>query len=63
MQVCPAGAVFLKAHDTSGAAKDAEHMAAYLMEAIELAGPGNVVQVVTDSAANCKAAGTIIMRK
>jgi Protein of unknown function (DUF 659) len=63
MQVCPAGAVFLKAHDTSGAAKSAANMAAYLIEAIEQAGAAHVVQVVTDSAANCKAAGSLIMQK
>ncbi|KAL0044310.1 hypothetical protein WJX82_010899 [Trebouxia sp. C0006] len=31
-----------------------------LFEAIEEAGPENVVQVITDSAANCKAAGKLV---
>ncbi|KAI3768637.1 hypothetical protein L2E82_19467 [Cichorium intybus] len=32
-------------------------IAEYLLEAIESIGPNNVLQVVTDNAANCKAAG------
>ena len=33
------------------------NIAAYLLEAIDAVGPSNVLQVVTDNAANCKAAG------
>lgn len=32
-------------------------MAEYLLKAIEEVGPSNVLQVITDNASNCKAAG------
>ncbi|XP_028074197.1 uncharacterized protein LOC114276609 [Camellia sinensis] len=43
--------------------KNATNIADLLIKAIEFVGPSNVVQVVTDNATNCKAAGVIIQRK
>lgn len=55
---CGSGeAVFLEAINTSGKVKDAPYMAATLDRIIEKFGADNVVCVITDSAANCKAAG------
>ncbi|KAH9291024.1 hypothetical protein KI387_044153, partial [Taxus chinensis] len=61
--VCPKGAMFLKDIDCEGEIKDAQFIANILIEAIEsieLAGPPNVVQVITDNAKNCKAARLIV---
>jgi hypothetical protein len=41
-------------------AKTAEYIASVLKKAMEKLGPQNVVQIVTDSAANCKAAGALL---
>lgn len=54
------GAQFIKAVDTTGQSKTDDYIADMLSEAIEEAGPENVVQVITDSAANCKAAGKLV---
>ncbi len=54
------GAMFIKSVDTSGEIKSAHYIAQVLGEAIEEAGVENVVQVITDNAANCKAAGRIL---
>ena len=54
------GAQFVQAHDTSGFTKSAEYIAGVLCDAIEAAGSENKVLVITDSAANCKAAGAIV---
>lgn len=51
------GAVFMKATNFSGVEKTGPAIAEYLLEAIDSIGPNNVLQVVTDNAANCKAAG------
>lgn len=51
------GSCFLYAEDFSGVEKTGEAIAQYLLKAIDEIGPGNVLQVVTDNAANCKAAG------
>ncbi len=45
LAVCPKGAKFLGAVDTSGSPKTAEYIAAVLTEYIEAVGPDNVVQV------------------
>ena len=45
------------AEDFSGEEKTGVKISKYLLEAIESIGPSNVLQVVTDNAANCKAAG------
>jgi hypothetical protein len=60
LQVCEGGAHFLKALNTSSETKTAAYLAAQLSELIDSIGPENVVQVVTDSAASCKAAGALI---
>ncbi|KAH9314484.1 hypothetical protein KI387_023111 [Taxus chinensis] len=58
--VCPKGAMFLKAVDCEGQVKDAQFIANILFESIEAVGPENVVQVITDNAKNCKAAGMLV---
>jgi Protein of unknown function (DUF 659) len=57
------GAKFVDAINTEGQQKTAEYIAEQLEAGIELVGPEFVVQVLTDNAANCKAAGAIIMAK
>lgn len=54
------GSCFLYAEDYSGVVKTGEAIAQFLLKAIEDIGPANVLQVVTDNASNCKAAGKII---
>ena len=56
----PAGAMFLRAEDCSGEIKDSNFIAEVLISAIEQVGPSNVVQVITDNALVCKAAGLIV---
>ena len=56
----PAGAMFLRAEDCSGEIKDSNFIAEVLISAIEQVGPSNVVQVITDNAPVCKAAGLIV---
>ncbi|KAL4587556.1 hypothetical protein LXL04_000428 [Taraxacum kok-saghyz] len=51
------GAVFLYAQDYSGVEKTGVEISKFLIGAIENVGSSNVLQVVTDNAANCKAAG------
>ena len=58
--VTESGPMFLKCENTEGKAKTKEYISALLIEVIEKVGSKNVVQVVTDNAANCKAAGLII---
>ena len=50
------GAMFIDAVDTSGETKDGKFIANALEKQIEALGKENVVQVVTDSAANCVSA-------
>ncbi len=52
--------MFLKAVDCEGQVKDAEFISGILIDAIESVGPDNVVQVVTDNAKVCRAAGIIV---
>ena len=56
----PKGAMFLKAKDCSGEVKDAQFIADVSIKSIEQVGPSRVVQVITDNALVCKAAGLII---
>lgn len=49
--------MFLYAEDFSGVEKTGKEIADFLLKAIDEVGPSNVLQVVTDNAANCKAAG------
>jgi hypothetical protein len=58
--VSPKGAMFLKAVDCEGQVKDASFIANILIESIDMVGAANVVQVVTDNAKNCRAAGSIV---
>jgi hypothetical protein len=51
------GSMFLYAEDFSGIEKTGENIAQYLLKAIDEIGPSNVLQIVTDNASNCKAAG------
>ncbi|KAJ9548765.1 hypothetical protein OSB04_021308 [Centaurea solstitialis] len=51
------GAMFMYAEDFSGVEKTGVEISKLLLGAIETIGPSNVLQVVTDNAANCKAAG------
>ena len=56
----PKGAMFLKAVDCEGQVKDAQFIADILIQCINEVGPQNVVQVVTDNAKNCRAAGMLV---
>lgn len=54
------GAEFLFCVDASGFTKDADFIANLLRRALEEVGKERVIQVVTDNAANCLAAGRLI---
>ena len=54
------GAMFLNAMDCEGEVKDGPFIANILIQAIEQVGPQNVVQVITDNAKNCRAAGLLV---
>ena len=58
--VCTKGEVFLDSTDTSGDEKSSEYIAHVIIEHIRAAGPSNIIQVITDSAANCKGSWSII---
>lgn len=57
---CPKGIVFLKSVDVSGFVKDAQTLCNLFMEMVDFAGVDNVVHMVTDNAANYKAAGNLL---
>jgi len=61
--VSSTGAVFLGAHDSSSISATSQNIADILLKTIDEVGPINVIQVITDNAANCKAAGKIIEEK
>ena len=61
--VSATGAIFLSTHDYSDKFKIGMNIAKLLLKNIEAIGVYNVIQVITDNAANCKAAGTIIEDK
>ena len=61
--VSTSGAVFLSAHDYSDRYKTGINIAQPLLETIQTIGPYNVIQVITDNVANCKATGAIIEDK
>jgi hypothetical protein len=52
--------MFLKAVDTGGETKDAAYIARQLIDYIREVGANSVIQVVTDSAAVCKAASRLV---
>lgn len=54
------GVVFKRSIDTSGSQKTGEFIAEALLDIIREVGVDNVVQVITDSAANCKLAGHLV---
>jgi hypothetical protein len=58
--VCDKSPMFLRADNCEGEIKDKEYIAAKLRGIIEEVGRDNVVQIITDNAANCKGAGLII---
>ena len=58
--VSASGAVFLLAHDYSDCYKTGINIAKALIKTIQEIGPYNVIQVITDNVANCKAAREII---
>ena len=59
----PKGIVFLTSIDTSDVSKTADKVCEMLDVIVEKVGEENVVQVVTDNAANYKAAGEMLMEK
>lgn len=60
MVVSESGPMFVRAVDCSGHVKDRHFIANLLKEVINEVGPEKVVQVITDNASSCKAAGEII---
>jgi hypothetical protein len=58
--VSPKGEMFLKAVDMGGETKDAAYIAEQLIDCIREVGADSVIQVVTDSAVVCKAAGRLV---
>jgi hypothetical protein len=63
LSVSSTGEVFLGAHDSSSVMASSQNIADILLKTIDEVGPTNVIQVITDNAANCKGAGKIIERK
>ncbi|XP_062206144.1 uncharacterized protein LOC133908024 [Phragmites australis] len=61
--IAGSGPMFLRAINTSGDVKNKEYIAEKLIAVIEEVGAKNVVQVITDNASNCKAAGLIVEQK
>jgi hypothetical protein len=52
--------MFLKAVDTGGETKDAAYIVGQLIDCIREVGADNIIQVVTNSAAVCKAVGRLV---
>ena len=63
MVYCPQGISFVKSVDASDIVKDANNLFLLFDEIITWVGPSNVVQMVTDNAANYVAAGRLISYK
>ncbi|XP_052736558.1 uncharacterized protein LOC108336843 [Vigna angularis] len=59
----PKGTIFLYSLDISDISKIADKVFKMLDDVVEFVGQENVVQVVTDNAANFKAAGELLMQK
>lgn len=59
----PKGTVFLYSLDTSDVSKTKEKVCNMLDDAVEFVGEENVIQVVTDNAANFKSGGELLMLK
>ena len=58
----PDEAMFIDDTDTSGEQNDALFIAEEIKWYIQLLEEGNIVQIVTDSAANCRAACTMLSK-
>ena len=58
----PKGTVFMYSLDTSDISKTADKVFKMLDDVVELVGEENVVQVVTDNAANLKAVGELLLQ-
>lgn len=61
--VCETSPMFLRAINAFGEEKTKEYIAEKLVAVVEEIGPKNVVQIITDNAANCKGVGLIIQQK
>ena len=55
--------IFLRALNAQGEEKTKEYIADKLVAVVEEVGAKNVVQIITDNAANCKGAGLIVQQK
>lgn len=60
---CPKGIMFMKSVDASAHIKDVHTLCELLDLFIQEVGPNNVVQVITDNAANYVAAGKMLMER
>ncbi|XLQ99593.1 hypothetical protein S83_065792 [Arachis hypogaea] len=60
MAVTESGPMFLKVVDCSDEIKDKDYVAKQIRDVIREVGLSNVVQIVTDNAPVCKAAGLLI---
>eukprot|EP00253_Pinus_taeda_P036730 PITA_36730 len=60
---CPKGTMFMKSVDASAHIKDARTLCELLDIFIQEVGPSNVVQVITDNAANYVATGKMLMER
>jgi len=60
MAITEWGLMFLKSVDGSGEIKDKEFIAKHMRDVIMEVGHNNVVQIITDNAVVCKAAGMLI---
>ena len=60
---CPKGTMFLKSIDASSHVKDAHLIFSFLADVVEEVGVANVVQAITDNAANYVAAGRLLSTK
>ncbi|XP_054782037.1 uncharacterized protein LOC129289285 [Prosopis cineraria] len=60
---CPRGMVFIKSVDASDIVKDAQNLCNLFMDMVAFTGANNVVHLVTDNAANYKAAGRLLNDK
>lgn len=61
--VCTKGEVFLDSSDTSGEEKTSQYIADEISKQITAVGPLKVIQVLTDSAANCKGSWPLVTSK
>ncbi|KAL0352277.1 UNVERIFIED_CONTAM: hypothetical protein Scaly_1616400 [Sesamum calycinum] len=60
---CPSGISFIKSVDVSAIESTAENLCNLFAEIVEMVGVKNVVHLVTDNAANYKAAGRLLSEK